>query len=332
MTPEALIRLLHENDVCLDISAEGNLALDGDPEVISRYIAVIKQNKTAVLELLKARSSIHIIKDGSGFFEFVTAVYKNQVRHVIIDTETSGLDPFTCELVLIQVHAAGKTYIIDHCAIPKQQQQLFYRGVKRILEDDGIIKIFHNALFDLKFIRRHLFPEGIKVKNIFDTMLAEQLLTAGIAQRGDHSLKAVTKKYLNIELDKTEQTSFKPGQHFTDSQLRYAASDVRHLEAICKLQAAELAKENLTDVAMLEFSIIEEIARMELAGIHFNAAGLETMKSHLLDEETRLEKELDAIVKAAAPAETGINYKSPVQVKKVFSILGIKADGTGSGH
>ncbi|MGI8495436.1 MAG: hypothetical protein ACR2L1_09015, partial [Pyrinomonadaceae bacterium] len=44
-----------------------------------------------------------------------------------------------------------------------------------LLEDERIVKIFHNARFDLEFLRER----GHAVSNIYDTMIAEKVLTKG---------------------------------------------------------------------------------------------------------------------------------------------------------
>ena len=292
MNAEFLIRTLRENNIGLSISPEGKLILDGDGAIIKRYLETVKEHKPAILTLLQSEKPVELIRDGNGFFDMEAFIYDQNIKAVFMDTETTGLDPFSANLVLVQISAGGKTFIIDACAIPEHQRPFFYSGIKRILEDDGIIKVFHNALFDLKFLQKRVFQnDRLQVKNLFDTMLAEQLLTAGISQRGEHSLKAVCKKYLNIELDKSQQTSFKAGQPLTQAQISYAAADVHHLEPVFRIQAAAIAKENLTDIALMEFAIIPAIVNMELTGIHFDLTGLETMKARLHQDEKRLEAE-----------------------------------------
>ncbi|MBP7232191.1 MAG: hypothetical protein KBA28_09690 [Syntrophaceae bacterium] len=338
MNAEFLIRTLRENNIGLSISPEGKLILDGDGAIIKRYLETVKEHKPAILTLLQSEKPVELIRDGNGFFDMEAFIYDQNIKAVFMDTETTGLDPFSANLVLVQISAGGKTFIIDACAIPEHQRPFFYSGIKRILEDDGIIKVFHNALFDLKFLQKRVFQnDRLQVKNLFDTMLAEQLLTAGISQRGEHSLKAVCKKYLNIELDKSQQTSFKAGQPLTQAQISYAAADVQHLEPVFRIQAAAIAKENLTDIALMEFAIIPAIVNMELTGIYFDLNGLETMKAHLIQQGKHLEEELNAIVKETGATgnqgdlfdATAINYKSPVQVQKIFAALGIKAESTG---
>ena len=88
-----------------------------------------------------------------------------------------------------------------------------------------VVKIGHNLVYDLGLIRAavgHRFP----VVNLFDTMLAYQLLIAGLYENSlkRASLKAVVKDLLGIDVDKGLQTSDWSGVH-SKEQLQYALKD-----------------------------------------------------------------------------------------------------------
>ena len=83
-----------------------------------------------------------------------------------------------------------------------------YRRLLPVLANPEVVKIGHNLAYDLGLIRAavgHRFP----VVNLFDTMIAYQLLIAGLYESSlKHSgLKAVTKDVLGVDLDKSLQTS-----------------------------------------------------------------------------------------------------------------------------
>jgi DNA polymerase-1 len=348
MTPESLLRILRDFEVSVTLSPESDkLILDGRDEVIKQHLPAIREQKNAIIEILKKPEgttlhhdgkAIILIRDENGLFDLEQYVYENAVKRVFIDSETTGLDPFSAELVLVQLLAGNQIFLIDVGAIPADHRKaFFYDGMERILEDESILKVFHNGLFDMKFLKYRLFDNnGIRFVHLFDTMLAEQLLTAGVSQRGDHSLKALCRKYLKIELDKGLQTSFVPGQPFTAEQIRYASDDVKHLEAIFTIQAGAIAKAGLTDIALLEFGIIPAVVNIELAGVHLDIGKLEKMKAGLLKDESRIEKELNDIIKAAGHIKqsemfdgSAINFKSPVQVQQLLSDFGFDVSGTG---
>ena len=109
-----------------------------------------------------------------------------------IDTETTGLDPFSSRLLLLQIATPTRVFVIDLTAIDRQDAG---RLLKPILEKTDPIKILHNAGFDYKFIRLQL---GIQLHGIFDTMLAHSVLSAGTLIQA--ALQSVAKLYLGIAL------------------------------------------------------------------------------------------------------------------------------------
>jgi DNA polymerase-1 len=115
-------------------------------------------------------------------------------RVIALDTETTGLDPHQHKIRLIQIAVQDRpVVIVDLGAIaPDALDPL------RQLLTSPAIKVFHNGKFDWKFlIKAGLKPTG----PYFDTMLANQLLKAGLP--GSHSLKVIAAEYLGIELDVT---------------------------------------------------------------------------------------------------------------------------------
>ena len=103
-----------------------------------------------------------------------------------------------------------------------------------ILIDPEIVKIFHNAKFDLDFLRAN----GYSAANIYDTMIAEKVLTRGANQSA--SLAETLYRYFAIDLDKSQRAKFNRNWDgvWTDELVDYALSDVVHLP---KLRAEQLA-------------------------------------------------------------------------------------------
>src|SRR3989344_2529063 len=136
--------------------------------------------------------------------EFITTQTKaeNAIRELLrnqivsVDIEATGLDPYTCNIALVQVASESKSYIFN----PKT---LDLKILKPILEDKKILKIMQNGKFDYAFIQLKF---GIEIDNIYDTMLAEGVLTAGY--KVSKSLGALAEKYLDIKLEKELGMSF----------------------------------------------------------------------------------------------------------------------------
>ena len=136
-------------------------------------------------------------------------------KSIGIDTETTGLDPRTHRLRLVQIAASGMpVMIVDLAAIPANK----LRPLRQLLTN-GSTKVFHNGKFDLSFLSMaNLQPTG----PYFDTQLASQVLFAGLKK--SHTLAALADKFLKIELNKNLQHSNFSGK-LSNDQLKYAAID-----------------------------------------------------------------------------------------------------------
>jgi len=148
------------------------------------------------------------------------------------DTETSGLDPATGRLLSIQF-SDGETHVL----IPLSEG-IGTGPFGDLLADGSVVKIFHNARFDLAF----LGASGIGVRNVFDTMLAEKVLTKGANQ--SVSLAETLYRYFAIDLDKSHRKKFGRGWNgvWTEDLVRYALSDVAHLPRLMEEQSDWLKK------------------------------------------------------------------------------------------
>lgn len=135
------------------------------------------------------------------------------------DTETSGLSPSTGRLYSVQFSDGEFNVLVP------LSEGVGLGPLADILADEGIIKIFHNARFDLDF----LSAAGLAVRNVFDTMIAEKVLTRGANQSA--SLAETLYRYFAVDLDKTQRAKFtrKWDGVWTEELVDYALSDVVHL-------------------------------------------------------------------------------------------------------
>jgi len=205
-----------------------------------------------------------------------------QAKILAVDTETTGLNPHDHKLRLIQIAIAGLPVFVIDCF------SFFPEGVetiKTILESRAV-KIFQNAKFDLQFFMKlQIFPHPI-----FDTMLAGQLLrTSGGASRA--SLAALAQHYLNETISKDEQKSNWNGK-LSESQLAYAAHDADILLRLREAMVAQIYENNLSEIAIIEFSCVSAIAQTEFAGINLDTA---SWRDLLANTEKERDKALDTL-------------------------------------
>uniref|UniRef100_A0A7C4Y2H3 DNA polymerase I n=1 Tax=candidate division WWE3 bacterium TaxID=2053526 RepID=A0A7C4Y2H3_UNCKA len=188
-----------------------------------------------------------------------------QEKVVAVDTECNSLNPMYGFMITLQIASPEKAYVFDARKINlKELPQL-----KQFLENKKIIKLLHNGKFDYKYIK---FLLDIEVDNIFDTMLSEAILNAGLAG-GYNKLKDLVLKYANIELEKDTCDTFETftkSTKLTEAQIKYAALDTLVMFPVFEKQIQALKKESLINVAKLEFAVTRVVGDMELTGIYIN--------------------------------------------------------------
>ena len=152
---------------------------------------------------------------------------------ITIDTETLGLNIKRDRLCLIQLRNESnkKVYMIK---FDKNISPANSKNIKSLLEDKSLTKVFHYARFDLAVLKENL---NINVRNVFCTKIASKLTRTYSSK---HGLKDLVKEILNIELDKTEQTSDWSQKKLTKQQIQYAMNDVIYLNDLKKNLEAKL--------------------------------------------------------------------------------------------
>jgi len=246
--------------------------------------------------------------------EFYTSKILKRLPDVIgVDTETTGLNCLQNKLKLVQVAVKDKpVYIFDIDKIGEA-------GVMALNDvlTDSAVKVFHNGKFDLMFL--HVI--GIAVDdNVFDTMLAEQVIMSGSVFSG-FSLKGVTMKYMGIELDKEFQCS-NWNMPLTVEQLKYAAQDAKVLLDIHKCQMDELERQNLMETAELENKALIPTYKMELAGFRVDKKAVRDLKVDIVEDKA------DLLVNLGNLLPDVDNYNSPAQVLKALRAIGLDIKST----
>ena len=152
-------------------------------------------------------------------------VLKSFKGDISIDTETLGLNIKRDRLCLIQLknETDQNIYLIkfDEDLSPKLS-----KNIKILLENKSLTKIFHYGRFDMAVLKQNL---KINVKNIFCTKVASKLTRTYSSK---HGLKDLVYELLDIQLDKTEQSSDWSKKKLTKKQIEYAMSDVLYLSKI----------------------------------------------------------------------------------------------------
>ena len=171
------------------------------------------------------------------------------------DTETSGLDWRKDRIGICQLYAPNEPVaIIKVGDIPPKK-------LRSLLSDASVRKVFHHAMFDLRFVSYHW---KVLPQNIACTKIASKLLD--VKNENKHSLQSVLKQHLGVVIDKNERLSNWLSSKLTEEQISYAARDVMYLLSLLDVLERELRSRGLLEFAHKCFAHIPARVRLDILG------------------------------------------------------------------
>lgn len=252
--------------------------------------------------------------------------FLKNTQEIECDTETLGFDCHTSDILCVQFGNTKNQYLI-------QWKDSLIEILRPFFSDKNKTFIFQNAKFDLQFF----YKKGIIIESIYDTLLAEIIITNG-KQFGGRGLDTLVKKYAKAEMSKEiRELITKLG--LTDAVIDYALDDVKYLSIIKAKQVEELKKLDLEKTIKLDNEFVKVLAYTEFCGIGFDQKKwLEKCEKE--EREWKLkEQELNDLVVSNPdlkkyhsygglfdPVDTiisTINWRSPAQVQEVFQKIGV---------
>ena len=165
---------------------------------------------------------------------------------VAVDTEADSFFHYFDKLCLVQISASCGTFLIDPLAIPARA----FDALAPVMADPAIRKVFHAAEYDLFVLHRH---SGIRVRNLFDTMISAQLLGYPAVGYG-----ALVERHFDVRLSKDQQRTDWSRRPLRDVQIDYAAADVRYLAELSQILERELVALGRLAWAQAEFAALEQ--------------------------------------------------------------------------
>jgi DNA polymerase-1 len=246
------------------------------------------------------------------------------------DSETTDLDPYKGKPVLLQIGIPNKAFVFD-VRSDTEHSTVDLEIFKPLLTDNSILKLIQNAVFDMKYVKKH---GGYYVNNVYDTMLVEQLFNLGLGFANKADLGSLVMRYMNITMDKEPRGTFSDyGQTFEPYQLEYAANDVVVLNLIRSLQAPRIQQEGFQNVCRLEFEFCKPMCEMELNGITFDVDKHRTILDDIEGDRVKHAKLVSDLLATTDDQTTLfgvslINIDSNKQLLKALKRYGLELEGT----
>lgn len=163
---------------------------------------------------------------------------------IALDTEASSFHRYKESVCLIQISTRDLTFLIDPLAVPELDP------LGTLLAKPGMEVVIHDADYDLRILAKH---HGIRVENVFDTLVAAELLN-----EPEIGLAALLGKYQGIAVDKKFQKADWSKRPLPQPMLDYAAGDTSHLIALRDILKEKLIAKGRWFWAEEEFELLTD--------------------------------------------------------------------------
>jgi DNA polymerase-1 len=232
---------------------------------------------------------------------------------VCFDTETTGLNPLTAELVGIAFSwEATKGFYIPFPA-DKDKTQEIIEQLRPFFESEDIEKIGQNLKYDIKVLNKY----NVKVKGkFFDTMLAHYLINPDMR----HNMDVLSETYLDYTPVSITELIGKKGKNQLsmrdvplEKQTEYAVEDADITFQLAQHFRPELKDANTEDLFNnIEIPLLHVLADMELEGINLDKEFLNSLSEDLNNDIANLQ------AKIYEAAEQEFNIGSPKQLGEIL--------------
>ncbi len=257
----------------MDLFGSADAFSDPAEQAIDKLAALMKEkNYTAATTAESIQKIIDDIK---------------QVKSFCFDTETSGLDIPTSELVGIAFSVKAGTASYVPFPAGKKQASALANQFKEVLEDPEIEKTGQNLKFDIGILKKY----GIEVKGkLFDTMLAHYLLQPDMR----HNMDLLADTYLNykpVSIEHLIGPKGKKQKSMRDIPVEtitpYACEDADITLQLKQVFAPMLEQEGLINLfEQVETPLIPVLSDMEIQGVKIDKEALDNY-AKVLEEKIR---------------------------------------------
>ncbi len=194
-----------------------------------------------------------------------------------VDTESDSMYSYREKVCLIQISDAHRDYIVD----PLKVSDMSPLGA--LLSDPDIVKIFHGADYDVVCMHRDY---GFRIRNLFDTMIAAQLLELPKFGLGD-----LVERFFGVSLDKQYQRHDWSKRPLLPEHVEYARGDTHFLLALREILELKLSATDRRGPAAEEFELLQ---LREWGGRTDDGEGWRRVKrtGHLVGKQQRVLREV----------------------------------------
>lgn len=230
-----------------------------------------------------------------------------------LDTETTGVDPITAELVGMSFSFSENQAFYVPVPANRAEAQKIVNIFKPALENEQSLKIGQNIKYDMLVLANY----GVEVKGLmFDTMIAHYVLQPELHHGMDY-LAEVYLKYETIKIEELIGPKGKGQKNMRDLSptdvYKYACEDADVTLKLKHILEKELVKGEVERLFYdIEMPLVPVLAYIERNGVRIDTEALKETSRHLTARMMQIEEEVHQL------AGMEFNISSPKQVGEVL--------------
>lgn len=229
------------------------------------------------------------------------------------DTETTGTDPISAELVGMSFSYAENQAFYVPVPANRDEAQKIVNMFKPLLENEQTLKIGQNIKYDILVMGNY----GVEVQGpLFDTMIAHYVLQPELHHGMDY-LAEVYLKYNTIKIEELIGPKGKNQKNMRDlppaSVYKYACEDADVTLKLKFILEKELKTNGVEELFWnIEMPLVPVLAYMERNGVRIDTNALKETSTHFTARIHQIEEEVHQL------AGVEFNIASPKQVGEVL--------------
>ena len=230
-----------------------------------------------------------------------------------LDTETTGTDPITAELVGMSFSFAKNQAFYVPVPADRQEAEKIVNEFKEVLENPKTLKVGQNIKYDMTVLSNY----GVEVQGpMFDTMIAHYVLQPELRHNMDY-LAEIYLHYQTIHIEELIGSKGKNQGNMRDlspeAVCNYACEDADITLQLKEVLEKEL-KENGAERLFydIEMPLVPVLAYMERNGVCVDTEALKETSRHFTARMKQIEEEVHQM------AGMEFNISSPKQVGEVL--------------
>ncbi len=230
-----------------------------------------------------------------------------------LDTETTGIDPITAELVGMSFSFAENQAFYVPVPANREEALTIVNIFKPAFENPDSLKIGQNIKYDLIMLANY----GVSLKGkMFDTMIAHYVLQPELRHGMDY-LAEIYLKYETIKIEELIGAKGKKQGNMRDlapeAVYKYACEDADVTLKLKQVLENELEKNGVKKLfEEIEMPLVPVLAYMERNGVRIDTDALKETSRHFTARMNQIEEEVHQL------AGMEFNIASPKQVGEVL--------------